>query len=141
MDISYARQRDEKEVLPSSVVGDLQPRPCLALAAESIHLVMEGMDDMSAIPLPTAQTVRGGTSIIRNQSACPFRAFATHRLGISALEETAPGIEPGSKGSLIHLALEYIWRTLKRRAALEALSDDATVALIDAASDQAGSKA
>jgi len=141
VDMSYAKQRDEKEVLPSSFVDDLRPRPYVAIESESMQLAMEDMDDMSAIPLPTGQTVRGGTSIIRNQSACPFRAFATHRLGISALEETAPGIEASSKGSLIHLALEYIWRTLERRAALEALNDDETVALIDAAIEHAWSKA
>ncbi len=141
VDISYARQRDEKGVLPSSFVDDLEPQPCVAIASESMQLAMEGMDEISEVPLPTDQTVHGGTAIIRNQSACPFRAFATHRLGIAALGETAPGIEATSKGSLIHLALEYIWRTLERRAALEALTDDEMKVLIDAAIEHAWAKA
>jgi len=141
VDFSYAKQRDEKEVLPSSFVVDLELQPCVTIETEAMQLAMEGMDDMSDMPLPAGQEVRGGASIIRNQSACPFRAFAMHRLGITALEETAPGIEAKSKGSLIHLALEYIWRKLQRRAALEALSDDETVALIDAAIEHAWAKA
>jgi len=141
VDISYAKQRDEKELLPSSFVAELELRPCVALEAEVMQLAMEGMDDSSDVPLPVGQSVHGGTSIIRNQSACPFRAFAMHRLGITALEETAPGIEAKSKGSLIHLALEYVWRNIERRAALDALSDDETAALIDAAIEHAWAKA
>jgi len=141
VDISYAKQRDEKEVLPSSFVADLELKTCIMIEMEAMQLAMENRDDMSEVPLPEGQSVHGGTSIIRNQSACPFRAFAAHRLGITALDETAPGIEAKSKGSLIHLALEFIWRNLERRAALEALSDDERAALIDAAIEHAWSKA
>jgi len=141
VEISYARQRDEKDVLPSSFVADVAIQACVAMETEPTSLAMENMDEMSEVPLPTGQTVHGGTAIIRNQSACPFRAFATHRLGITALGETAPGIEATSKGSLIHLALEYIWRKLGRRAALEALTEDETKALIDAAIEHAWANA
>jgi probable DNA repair protein len=140
IEISYAKQRDEKDILPSSFVADLKPQPCALMEKESVRSAMENMDDMSDVPLPAGLDVRGGTAIVRNQSACPFRAFATHRLGITALEETAPGIEAKSKGSLLHLALEYIWRNLGRRAALEALSDDETISLIDAAIEHAWEK-
>ncbi|MFQ5345546.1 MAG: PD-(D/E)XK nuclease family protein [Mariprofundus sp.] len=140
VEISYARQRDEKDILPSSFVADIAIQACAAIEAEPAPLAMENMDEMSEVPLPTGQTVHGGTAIIRNQSACPFRAFATHRLGITALGETSPGIEATSKGSLIHLALEYIWRKLGRRAALESLTEDETKALIDAAIEHAWEK-
>jgi len=141
VDISYAKQRDEKELLPSSFVADLELRSCVAIETETVQSGMESMDDMSEVPLSADQTVHGGTSILRNQSACPFRAFATHRLGITALEETAPGIEAKSKGSLIHLALEYIWRKLEQRSVLESLTDDETIVLIDAAIEHAWAKA
>jgi len=78
------------------------------------------------------EPIRGGTAIIRNQSACPFRAFAAHRLGIAELGETVPGIEPTTKGSLIHHALEFIWTQLKTRQALEEVGDG-RAELIDAA--------
>jgi len=141
VEISYAKQRHEKEVVSSSFVADLEPQACVALEMEALHSEMEAMDDDSAVPLPVGQEVRGGTSIIRNQSACPFRAFATHRLAIAALGETSPGIEASSKGSLIHLALEYIWRKLICRSALAALSDDETIALIYTAIEHAWEKA
>ncbi len=141
VELSYAKQRDDKEVLPSSFAADLPLQPCLRPESEPVRADMEGMDECSDVPLPVGQAVHGGTSIIRNQSACPFRAFAIHRLGIKALEETAPGIEAKSKGSLIHLALEYIWRNLEMRTELEALGEDETAALIDAAIEYAWRKA
>ncbi len=132
IEISYARQRNEKELLPSSLVAALQAEPCDDLQHESIALPMSAFDDESEVPLSVDLSIRGGTSIIKNQSACPFRAFATHRLGIAALGETSPGIEASSKGSLIHLALEYIWQALQTQAALAALSEEELSALIDA---------
>ena len=137
IDISYARQRDDKELLAASFVADLETGSGDIAPVDAVRLDMEVFDDESAVPLPVGQAVRGGTSIIRNQSACPFRAFATHRLGISELGETTPGIEASSKGSLIHLALEYLWRELGTQAALAGLDDAATVTLIDAAIEHA----
>jgi len=141
VEFSYAKQRDEKDVLASSFVADLEPQACTGIEHEVSQSEMEAMDDDSAVPLAVDQAVHGGTSIIKNQSACPFRAFATHRLGIAALGETSPGIEASSKGSLIHLALEYIWRKLERQAALAALNDEEAIALIDAAIEHAWAKA
>jgi len=137
IEISYAGQRDGKDLLPSSFVADLELQNCDEILPTTVRLPLEAFDDVSEVPLPEGQSVRGGTSIIRNQSACPFRAFATHRLGIAALGETSPGIEASSKGSLIHLALEYIWRKLERQSALAALGDDEAIALLDAAINHA----
>ncbi len=141
IEISYAKQRDDKELLASSFVTDMVPSPCERLSMDTSKLSMEVFDDVSAVPLQDGQQVSGGTSIVRNQSACPFRAFATHRLGIAALGETTPGIEASSKGSLIHLALEYIWRTLKSQQVLRALDHNAAINLIAAAIDHAWDKA
>jgi len=141
IDISYARQRDDKELLAASFVADLETGSGDILPVDAVRLDMGVFDDESAVPLPVGQAVRGGTSIIRNQSACPFRAFATHRLGISELGETTPGIEASSKGSLIHLALESIWRELETQATLAGLDDAAVITLIDAAIEHAWQEA
>ncbi len=133
IEISYAKQKDEKELLPSPFAASLEKQIAVRSMAPVQRLELESFEDASAVPLQSDELVHGGTAIIKNQSACPFRAFATHRLNISGLEETSPGIEAGSKGSLIHLALEYIWKQLQTQAALAALSDDETMTLLDAA--------
>jgi probable DNA repair protein len=71
------------------------------------------------------ETARGGTSILRNQAACPFRAFAVNRLGAEGLETPADGITPRLHGSLVHRVLEVFWRELRHRDALLALDDEA----------------
>lgn len=75
-------------------------------------------------PMQT-ETARGGTSILRNQAACPFRAFAVNRLGAEGLESPADGITPRLHGSLVHRVLEMFWRELRHRDALLALTDEA----------------
>jgi len=134
--LSYGRQREEREQVASSLLGDIKEQPDIEHAAVA-HKVgtsdTESYEDGTSVPLPAEESVRGGASIIRNQSACPFRAFATHRLGIAALGETTPGIEAKEKGSLIHHALQYIWQRLASRQALLALDDAATAELIDEA--------
>ncbi len=137
VEISFALQRGEKELLPSSFVAGLELLPSEDIPDATTSLPMAAFDDESEVPLTASQSVKGGTSIIRNQSACPFRAFVTHRLGITALGETSPGIEASSKGSLIHLALEYIWHRLQTQTALAGLNDDELIGLIDAAIEHA----
>lgn len=69
------------------------------------------------------ECLRGGTSIIKDQSLCPFKAFATHRLGAVELEEPLPGLTPVKRGSLIHLALKYFWEELGSHARLKELKE------------------
>jgi hypothetical protein len=56
---------------------------------------------------------RGGTSLLRDMAACPFRAFARYRLGARPLEESSPGLTPREKGSALHTTLELIWTELR----------------------------
>ena len=137
VEISYAKQRGEHEQLPSAFLSGLPQSNPVIWPQQTTELAVESFDDCLNTPLQSDETVRGGTSIIRLQSACPFRAFATHRLGIAELGKTEPGIEASTKGSLIHLALEIIWNRLKSQKALLALSEDQRVELVDSAIETA----
>jgi len=81
--------------------------------------------------------VRGGSRVVEAQSLCPFRAFATHRLGAEPLEaeEDEPG--PRARGILVHAALEYVWREFGDHAALIALDGAARRSRCDAAAEAA----
>ncbi|MBF8270020.1 MAG: hypothetical protein HW386_1729, partial [Gammaproteobacteria bacterium] len=74
--------------------------------------------------------VRGGTQILKDQAACPFRAFARHRLQARAIEQALPGISPREHGLLLHRTLEYIWRNLQQQAALLRLDQGEVAGLI-----------
>jgi len=116
--LSYATERDEQAMQASSFVAHLAIKQALYDDALPQHWELEDFDDTQTIAVADAAQIRGGTHIIKHQSACPFRAFAVHRLRIESLGETTPGIEPSTKGSLIHLALEYIWQQLLTQQSL-----------------------
>ncbi|NOR72331.1 MAG: hypothetical protein GQ467_00445, partial [Mariprofundaceae bacterium] len=137
IEITYAEQRDEHEQLPSSFLNSLARSELITTPPLSHKQALESFDDSLNTPLQRDERVRGGTSIIRLQSACPFRAFVTHRLGIAELGTTVPGIEASTKGSLIHLALEVIWNRLKSQRELLALSHSECLELIDSAIETA----
>ena len=139
--ISFAHSRDERELNVSPLLAGMVAESPKAGVKAQTALIMEHYDDAPPVPLVPDESVAGGSDIIRNQSACPFQAFATHRLALAPLGETRPGIEPRDKGSLIHHALQHIWEQLKSQQALLALDDEAAAALIDAAIAHAWGKA
>ncbi|MGD9386756.1 MAG: PD-(D/E)XK nuclease family protein [Gammaproteobacteria bacterium] len=68
---------------------------------------LEAVADETAPPV--AGEVRGGSSLLADQSACPFRAFALHRLHARPLEEGRAGVDPRERGSFLHQALRLVW--------------------------------
>ncbi len=70
-------------------------------------------------PALASKTPRGGTRILADQAACPFRAFARHRLAAEALEEPAAGPDARARGSLLHALMRELWGELKDSAALD----------------------
>ncbi len=84
----------------------------------------EAFADPETIPLLTAEEVPGGVDVLRLQAACGFRAFATHRLGAEDTPARSLGIDFREGGSLLHSALEILWRELRTHAALQVLSPD-----------------
>ena len=60
----------------------------------------------------------GGASLFKDMAACPFRAFAKHRLAAKPLEEADLGLSYRDRGTTVHKALEFIWRELGSHARL-----------------------
>jgi len=137
MECSYAQQRDEREVFPSSFVGGLVENNMISCSQLATPPELEYFEDAPDVPILTDENVHGGVAIIKHQSACPFRAFVRHRLRVRELGATEPGIKAAEKGSLIHLALEFIWGTLVSQAALLQLSEHERMSLIDAGVEHA----
>ena len=83
---------------------------------------LEELTDGTARPLASGYTVAGGAAVLENQAACPFRAFAIHRLGAKRLEEGRPGLDPRERGNLLHRTLYHLWGEMESRARLLAMS-------------------
>lgn len=73
----------------------------------------------------------GGSSIIRLQSNCPFRAFAELRLAARPFATVDIGLDPMSRGTLLHRVLELVWDTLETQACLLKLNDNALHQLVE----------
>jgi ATP-dependent helicase/DNAse subunit B len=68
--------------------------------------------------------------VLKNQAACPFRAFAIHRLGAREADEADVGISAAERGTVAHKALEYLWRELKTQEELLRRSREQITGLI-----------
>lgn len=79
----------------------------------------DGKVDERAPPLGEHAAI-GGTAILADQAACPFRAYAHHRLGAEGLEAAQPGLGAAERGKLLHALMARVWRDLGSHAALVA---------------------
>jgi ATP-dependent helicase/nuclease subunit B len=74
---------------------------------------IETFTDIHAPKIPAGQTANGGSSLFKDQSACPFKAFARHRLHAESLQQADIGLSAAERGNLVHRALQYLWQRLK----------------------------
>jgi len=129
---SYPGQLDGEDVLPSPLLGT-----ATAIGDENLpgwqehdwRSTIASADHPRLDPLLMPGdlqhgTARGGSSILKHQALCPFRAFASNRLGADGLETPADGISPMLHGSLVHSVLEHFWIETKTQAALLALDEE-----------------
>lgn len=95
---------------------------------ESAKMVLAAND---ALELQPDETVAGGVSLFANQAACPFRAFARHRLKVTGFDQPSLALTAAERGELLHRSLELIWKKLKTRQALLELEDSAFDQLVE----------
>jgi probable DNA repair protein len=128
---SYARQVEGTETRPSRLITQLAG-PALPFSAELIPSLAGSaltilVEDFSQIPYPPGN-IPGGANVLTFQSQCPFKAFATARLGAQPWEPAQPSLTPMQRGNLLHDVLHSIWgspppRGIRTHADLVQLSD------------------
>ncbi len=150
---SFSKTRDGAELIPAAIISsDVESNTSAVMVSTIEHdaadvfnpakrvceaATLDSIDDPRGNALPDGATVRGGARLLENQSDCPFRAFALHRLSIKPLEDAGPGLDARQHGTLLHLALELFWRKIKTSIALHALDEAQLVQEIDEATEQA----
>lgn len=102
--------------------------PLLAELFEPANL--QAFSDSTAPALESGAVTHGGTSLLQEQSNCPFRAFAIRRLGARQDQGPNEALAPTERGKIIELALQFIWEQLKdseglRRADRAAIVENA----------------
>ncbi|HET7402051.1 MAG TPA: PD-(D/E)XK nuclease family protein, partial [Usitatibacter sp.] len=129
---SHARMNGESDVDVSPLVADVPEADMAALGLDArpgyvatLHAsrAVECIADRCGPPVDAAQR-RGGTRLFRDQAACPFRAFARHRLRVQALERPQPGLDAAARGTLLHEMMRGVWEALGEKVLLDAAGDD-----------------
>lgn len=111
---SSPESEGDKILRPSELILGI-PQSRLELPTpESPHfLPLEYLDDSRAPAVSSAEKIKGGSWILKQQSLCPFRAFASVRLNAETLPDTQLGLDQAERGILLHRCLEKIWQTLR----------------------------
>ena len=122
---SWFERDEDREVSPSPLIAAIPAAavqvPAYPRLRDSIFekKKIELITDSKAPPVP-GKAVRGGTRVLSDQAACPFRAFAAWRLGAQPLKAPADGLDELQRGSLIHALMKNLWGNLKGSKALDA---------------------
>jgi len=141
--LSHPQAEGERKLLPSPLLRDLAPGeialPEYPRYRDLIHAAarIESVHDELAPPLSTQAALAGGTSVIADQSACPFRAFARHRLAAASPEAPHAGLDALERGVLVHRVLASAWGQLKTKTRLDAVGAAELEALLARAADEA----
>ncbi|MCW5621640.1 MAG: PD-(D/E)XK nuclease family protein [Burkholderiales bacterium] len=140
---TYPTRQGDRPLRVSALLQDVQlverPTAMPSTLAQRMQqgARLEEITDGSARALAHGFEVSGGAAVLENQAACPFRAFATHRLGARPLEEAHSGLDARERGSLLHHALATLWERVPSHAALLALDAQQQRDVVDHAVDAA----
>jgi probable DNA repair protein len=121
---SHFTKEEDRDVLASPLIADLPEKAVEIPAFSKLRDVIfasrktETLQDRVA-PAVRERQIRGGTGVLSDQAACPFRAFARHRLAAKRLEEPAEGLDASKRGKLAHALMKNLWEVLKDSSALE----------------------
>jgi ATP-dependent helicase/nuclease subunit B len=91
--------------------------------ADAEPTALEAVDEEPAIPFRGTE-VRSGVTFLKNQAACPFRAFAEMRLLAEPIEEADNGLPAKAQGVILHEVLQSFWDEIKSQKRLLETSED-----------------
>ena len=62
-----------------------------------------------SLAIGESEKISGGSELLSDQSRCPFKSFAINRLGAIPDPEPTIGISKMTKGTALHIALEFLF--------------------------------
>lgn len=112
-DVTFSRARlnHDGELRPSPIITALAPEQSAPETVTNPPIPensLESWQESAPIPFPGSATT-GGASLLRDQAACPFRAFANHRLRAEEISPPEWGLTAIDRGNLLHDVLRRFW--------------------------------
>lgn len=132
--ISYGALRDGVTTRPSPLLRGypVEEMDATQTCTITAHIPFEQLVD-DRVAAVDAGPLSGGASLLSHQSACPFRAFAVHRLQALAVEFPDIGLDARDRGISLHRALEVFWEHTSSLDELLALNETALSDRLDSA--------
>ncbi|MBV8113563.1 MAG: PD-(D/E)XK nuclease family protein, partial [Silvibacterium sp.] len=129
---SHAERNKDGELRPSPLIEQIAPGGRWESSAELLTEIGAGPDrpepmrldeirDASGTIAWPGEECAGGASVLRDQAACPFRAFAAKRLNAEPLNRGDWGLSAMERGALLHEVMERLWSP--ETGALHTLAD------------------
>ena len=142
---SHHKYDDDQEFRPSSFVAEFTQEVPDSDPSQSLKAfygyknygrqkLTQYADDLQIAVWPLPQAV-GGHQVLSDQSSCPFKAFAKHRLHASPLCRFEIGISSAERGTALHHALDHLFDKLPTQEALQSLGHDERSSLCYSAAD------
>jgi len=139
--LSAPARSGDLELLPSPLLSPWMTasRRAQAPAAATLWLperirrpgLLEAVDDRVGLEWDVARPLPAGTTSLERQNTCPFRAYAELRLGSTQLGAPDPGVDPRTRGKLLHAALQRFWTQVGDSLTLRGLSEVAESDLVE----------
>jgi len=139
--LSHPLQEDDRDLRPSALIARIaETAPEITYYPDFRNAVheMRGVERVVDDQLPSlfeGQVTGGGTGLLKDQAACPFRAGAKHRLHADAPEVPHTGLNALERGNLVHHVLARVWAELRSSDALRAIDADSLELLLGKATD------
>jgi probable DNA repair protein len=141
--LSHPQNEGDRKLKASPLIAAVAERAVPPQRYQSYRDLVHGLrdkpdslQDASAPPLRAAE-IGGGTAVIRDQAACPFRAMARHRLGAESLDTPHAGLDARERGILVHGVLAATWAQLRTKSALDAMPESGLDALLARVAEEA----
>lgn len=132
-EIVYSRPRLDNDVIlqASPLIAfpdNTEPDPVPLIAhLQGYRPVMQYYQDRDGLPV-AGNGRSGGISLLADQAACPFRAYARHRLGADYDDPREEGLDALDRGSLVHGILQAFWQDVQSSSRLHELKQSGRLA-------------
>ena len=142
--LSYSSKNGEELLTPSPLIANI-PTVALKTLLGHIGAFPKNLTQLDRTHLfkdyaprfdPTTESISTGSALFKNQAACPFNAFAIHRLKATPLESPSHGLTALDRGSILHEILFRLWTQWETSLELHRKSDQEISIQLDQVSSE-----
>ncbi|MDF2940387.1 MAG: repair protein [Gammaproteobacteria bacterium] len=133
--LSYPCWQGDIALNPSPLLHGYEKQSCGSIGRYSESLFNNGQDlefvqDHYGLSLNEFEAFQAGSALFKDQSLCPFKAYAGERLEVKAFPEFMAYLDSSIQGNIIHSILQEIWTELQDSTNLHTKSEADLGALI-----------